>query len=275
MNSIQDIKPFLRWAGGKTRVANFLEEHLPPNFTNGNRYYEPFLGAGSLFFRLNPINATLSDNNKNLIECYKAVQEHPKLIAKYLKQHLSNNCKDYYYKMRDKYNDSSPSIVKAALFIYLNKTCFNGIWRVNKKGQFNVPYGYKEHPSLPTRDGLVNLSNALSKADVVHRDYKDIIKYAEKGDFVYFDPPYPPLNGTSYFTNYTMEGFDKNDHAELASLANILDKNGCNLMISNADIPFIRSLYEGKFILHELDVIRFIRADGKRYKVQELVITNY
>ena len=275
MNSIQEIKPFLRWAGGKTRVANFLEEHLPLNCTNGNRYYEPFLGAGSLFFRLNPINATLSDNNKNLIECYKAVQEHPKLIAIYLKQHLSNNCKDYYYKMRDKYNKSCPSIAKAALFIYLNKTCFNGIWRVNKNGQFNVPYGYKERPALPTRDDLTNLSKILSKAEVIHRDYKDIIKYAEKGDFIYFDPPYPPLNGTSYFTHYTKEGFDKNDHAELASIANILDKKGCNLMISNADIPFIRSLYENKFILHELDVIRLIRADGKRYKVQELVITNY
>lgn len=274
-SNLQKAKPFLRWAGGKNRIANFLEDHLSQSFTNGKRYYEPFLGAGSLFFRLNPSKATLSDNNKDLIECYKAVKKRPLLIANYLKQHLSNNCKDYYYNMRYKYNNSCPSISKAALFIYLNKTCFNGIWRVNKKGQFNVPYGYKERPALPTRDELINLSKTLSRAEVIHRDYKDIIKYAEKGDFIYFDPPYPPLNGTSYFTHYTKEGFDKNDHAELASIANILDKKGCNLMISNADIPFIRSLYEDKFILHELDVIRFIRADGKRYKVQELVITNY
>jgi DNA adenine methylase len=270
-----DAKPFLRWAGGKSRIANFLEEHLPQSFTNGNRYYEPFLGAGSLFFRMNPSKATLSDNNNDLIECYKAVKNRPMLIAGYLKQHLSNNCKDYYYKMRNKYNNSNPSIAKAALFIYLNKTCFNGIWRVNKKGYFNVPYGYKERPSLPTKDDLLNLSNALSKAELIHRDYKDIVNYAKKGDFIYFDPPYPPLNGTSYFTHYTKEGFNKKDHAELASVADMLNKKGCYIMISNADIPLVRSLYEDRFNLHELEVIRLIRADGKRYKVQELVITNY
>lgn len=208
-SSRQKTKPFLRWAGGKIRTANFLEEHLPQSFTNGNRYYEPFLGAGSLFFRMNTSKATLSDNNKDLIECYKAIKKRPDLIARYLKQHLSNNCKDYYYKMREKYNVSNPSITKAALFIYLNKTSFNGIWRVNKEGFYNVPYGYKEPPSLPTKDDLLNLSNILSKAKIIHKNYKEAVKDAKEGDFIYFDPPYPPLNGTSYFTHYTKEGFDK------------------------------------------------------------------
>ncbi len=273
--SRQKAKPFLRWAGGKNRIANFLEEHLPQSFTNGNRYYEPFLGAGSLFFRLNPIKATLSDNNKDLIECYKAVKKRPELIARYLKQHLLNNCEDHYYKMRNKYNCSNPSIARAALFIYLNKTCFNGIWRVNKKGSFNVPYGYIESPALPSKEDLLKLSNALSKTKIIHKDYKYIVKYAEKGDFVYFDPPYPPLNGTSYFTHYTKEGFDKRNHSELASVAKILNKKGCYIMVSNADIPYIRSLYKDIFNLYELEVTRLIRSDGKRYKVQELVITNY
>jgi len=270
----QDTKPFLRWAGGKNRIVNFLEKRMPPNFSNGNEYYEPFLGAGSLFFRLKPLNATLSDNNKDLIECYKAVQKNPELIVKHLQQYLLNNCKNYYYKMRDKYNNSNPSIAKAALFIYLNKTCFNGIWRVNKKGEFNVPYGYRE-PLLSSKDNLLNPSTALSKARIIHEDYKKVVEYARKGDFIYFDPPYPPLNGTSYFTHYTKEGFNREDHSELASVAKMLNKEGCHIMISNADIQFIRSLYKKVFNLYGLEVTRWISANGKRHKVQELIITNY
>lgn len=271
----KDTKPFLRWAGGKNRIVNFLEEYMPPNFSNGNRYYEPFLGAGSLFFRLIPLKATLSDNNKDLIECYKAVKEHPEAITAYLQRHLSNTSKDYYYMMREKYNNSNPSIAKAALFIYLNKTCFNGIWRVNKKGKFNVPYGHREPPALPSKDSLLNLSNALSKAKIIHKDYKKVVEYTRKGDFIYFDPPYPPLNGTSYFTHYTKEGFDREDHAELASVARMLNEKGCYIMISNADIQFIRSLYKDMFNLYDLEVTRWISANGKRHKVQELIITNY
>lgn len=271
----ENAKPFLRWAGGKRRLVPFLVKHIPPDFSNNNRYYEPFLGAGSLFFRLKPFNATLSDNNKDLIECYKAVQKRPYLVAKYLRQHLLNNCEDYYYKMRKRYNNSELSIAKAALFIYLNKTCFNGIWRVNKKGEFNVPYGHRENPTLPSKDNLLNLSRALSKAKIVHNDYKQVVKYVGEGDFVYFDPPYPPLNGTSFFTHYTKEGFNKKNHVELASVVNMLNKIGCYIMVSNADTPYIRSLYEDTFNIHELEVIRWIRTDGKRYKVREINITNY
>lgn len=271
----QTTKPFLRWAGGKNRIVPYLMKHITPDFSKDNRYYEPFLGAGSLFFRLKPLKATLSDNNKDLIECFKGVKERPELITRYLKFHLSNNCKDYYYRMRNKYNRSQPSIAKAALFIYLNKTCFNGIWRVNKKGIFNVPYGYREPPSLPTKEELLNLSEVMSKTKIIHKDYKQAVKSAREGDFVYFDPPYPPLNGTSYFTHYTKEGFDKKDHAELASVANKLNKKGCYVMISNANTPYIKSLYQDMFYIHELEVIRLIRADGKRYKVGEFVITNY
>lgn len=271
----KDISPFLRWAGGKTRSIRFLEKHLPPHFSNGNRYYEPFLGAGSLFFHLGPSKATLSDNNKDLIDCYKAVKKRPELVLSYLQHHLSNTCEEYYYNMRKKYNNSKASIAKAALFIYLNKTCFNGIWRVNKKGEFNVPYGYREPPSLLSRNNLLDISKALSKATISHKDYKQILRHAKERDFVYFDPPYPPLNGTSYFTHYTKEGFDKKDHAELASVANMLNERGCYVMISNADIPYIRFLYESIFNIYEIEITRLIRADGKRYKVREIAITNY
>lgn len=252
----QNSKPFLRWAGGKTRSIPFLEDYLPLNFSTINNYYEPFLGAGSLFFHLKPRKAILSDNNEDLIGCYRAVKKNPDLISRYLNQHLEKSCEEYYYKMRRKYNNSKPSISKAALFIYLNKTCFNGIWRVNKKEEFNVPYGFKEPPYLPPKEDLRKASLSLSNAKLLHKDYREAVKDAKKGDFVYFDPPYPPLNGTSYFTHYTKERFTKEDHVKLALLAKKLTKRDCYVLISNADIPFIRSLYDGVFNICELEVTR-------------------
>jgi len=273
--SNESVKPFLRWAGGKTRSTPFLIDLFPSNFPSTDLYYEPFLGAGSLFFYTEPQKAVLSDNNKDLIGCYMAVQENPDLISECLNQHLAKTCEEYYYRMRYEYNHTKPSISKAALFIYLNKTCFNGLWRVNKKGEFNVPYGFKEPPCLPSKEDLRKTSLALSNANLLHKDYREAVKDAKKGDFVYFDPPYPPLNGTSYFTHYTKERFTKEDHEKLALLAEELTKRECRVLISNADIPFIRSLYEGGFNIYGLEVTRWIRADGKRYKVRELAITNY
>jgi DNA adenine methylase len=271
----QKASPFIRWVGGKSKLIKHLKNYVPSDFCGGNYYYEPFLGAGSLFFHLTPQKAYLSDSNKDLIECYNTIKSDPKIISEYLNQHLENNCKEYYYKMRDEYNSSKPSITKAALFIYLNKSCFNGIWRVNKKGHFNVPYGYKEPPSLPSNEDLLKISKVLSNAKLVHKDYKDAVINVNEGDFVYFDPPYPPLNGTSFFTHYTKERFNREDHAELARIAKELTKKGCLVMISNADIPYIKSLYKDSFNVYDLEVTRWIRTDGKRYKVGELIITNY
>lgn len=268
-------KPFLRWAGGKTRSIPFLEKHLPENYSSIEKYYEPFLGAGSLFFHLIPPKAVLSDNNKDLIECYKAIQKNPHLISKLLEQHLSKNCKEYYYMMRLKYNTSKSSNYRAGLFIYLNKSCFNGIWRVNKKGDFNVPYGYKEPPSLPSKKALQNVSMALSNVKLIHSDYKKAVNNAKKGDFIYFDPPYLPLNSTSNFTHYTKDRFSKQDHIELALLAKKLTLKGCYVLISNSDDSYIRDLYKNDFTISEFEVTRCIRADGKRYKVKEIAITNY
>ena len=268
-------KPFLRWAGGKTRSIPFLEKHLPTNLSSMHKYYEPFIGAGSLFFHIKPSNAILSDTNKDLIECYETVQKRPDAISTYLEQHLSNTCEGYYYKMREKYNTSKHSIARAALFIYLNKTCFNGIWRVNKKGEFNVPYGFKEPPALPSKEELRNVSISLSNVELIHSDYKEAVKNAKRDDFIYFDPPYLPINGTSCFTRYTRDRFTKDDHDELALLAKKLTSKGCYVLISNADGPYIRSLYEDDFNIFELEVTRWIRSDGKRYKVKEVAITNY
>lgn len=217
----------------------------------------------------------MSDVNEGLIECYKAVQRNPILVSRYLKQHLHKTGEEYYYNMRDKYNRAKHSISKAALFIYLNKTCFNGIWRVNKKGEFNVPYGKQEHPSLPTKKALIRISEALSHAEIVHCNYKDIIHWVQKGDFVYLDPPYPPLNSTSNFTHYTAEDFTKEDHKELALFSRKLTEKGCHVLISNSDTEYIRSLFQDDFYIFELEVTRLISADGHRYKVKEIAITNY
>lgn len=268
-------KPFLRWAGGKTHSVPFLLQHLPSDFTEPHTYFEPFLGAGSLFFSLRPQKVVLSDNNKDLIESYKAIQKNPILISKYLSEYRRITSEHYYYQMRSKYNSSKPSICRAALFIYLNKTCFNGIWRVNKKGEFNVPYGKQDHPSLPTKKEFIRISEALSQAEIVHCNYKDIINHMQKGDFTYLDPPYPPLNSTSNFTQYTAEGFTKEDHKELALFSRELTRRGCYVLISNSDTEYIRSLFKDDFHIFELEVTRLIRADGHRYKVRELAITNY
>lgn len=269
------LKPFLRWAGGKNRSVPFLIDHLPSDFSTINRYFEPFLGAGSLFFSLTPRKAKLSDINKDLIECYQAVKQRPDLVSRYLDQHLAKTCEAYYYQMRYKYNYSKPSIYRAALFIYLNKTCFNGIWRVNKKGKSNVPYGRQDHPALPSKKELVRVSQALASAELEQKNYKDIIEEVRHGDFVYLDPPYPPLSNTSNFTHYTKEGFNKEDHKKLANFARELTQKGCHVLVSNSDTEYIRSLYENDFNIFELEVTRLIRADGKRYKVKEIAITNY
>ena len=269
------VKPFLRWAGGKTKSVPFLKAHLPSNFSRVNRYFEPFLGAGSLFFSLRPQKAILSDNNKDLIESYRAIRKNLTLIYKYLSEHRGKTSEHYYYEMRNKYNNSKPSIYRAALFIYLNKTCFNGIWRVNKRGEFNVPYGKQEHPSIPSKEELIRISEALASVAIIHRNYKDIIGEVQKADFVYLDPPYPPLSNTSNFTQYTSDGFTKKDHEELALFAKELTQKGCYVLISNSDTGYIRSLYQGNFNIFELEVTRLIRADGHRYKVREIAITNY
>jgi DNA adenine methylase len=161
------------------------------------------------------------------------------------------------------------------MFIYLNKTSFNGIWRVNQSGKFNVPFGNKLNIQIPSLKYIQSISKRLWKMKIKTQSYKEILNEVNKNDFIYLDPPYPPLNGTSYFTHYTREKFNLEDQKEVADFASKLNKNGCFLLISNADTPYIRNLYKDEFCIEPLDVIRWIRSDGKRYKVRELIISNY
>jgi DNA adenine methylase len=265
--------PLLRWAGGKQNLLKDLTSLLPPNAAS-RKYFEPFAGAAALFFRLAPKEAVVSDANAHLISCYQFVREQPEEVDRFLRQHAKITSKTHYYRVRETYNRSRPSARQAARFIYLNKTCFNGIFRVNNKGKFNVPYGWKEPPALPSLAELKAASKALKKAVLKAAPFEQVLADAKEGDFVYLDPPYPPLNGTAFFTHYTAERFGTSDQEKLAALFRELDARKCLVMQSNADKKQIRQLYAG-FKIKRISVTRWVTCKAKRHRVRELVITNY
>jgi DNA adenine methylase len=191
-----------------------------------------------------------------------------------LRSHASEDGEAYYYRVREEYNNSRFSPAQAARFIYLNKTCFNGIFRVNVRGKFNVPYGWKESPAIPSDNDLISVAAILRNASLKASSYEKALERASKGDFIYLDPPYPPLNGTAYFTHYTSDRFSEENQKTLAKRVHELDRSGCLLMISNADTPLIRRLYQ-KYELVSLPVIRYLTCKSIRHKVRELIITNY
>lgn len=265
--------PFLRWIGGKQKLVKQLADRLPPDFDN-HEYHEPFLGAASLFFNRVPQAAHLSDLNSHLIDCYCQVRDKPGLVARHLQRHARENSEEYYYEQRRAYNRGKASPAQAARFIYLNKTCFNGIFRVNRQGAFNVPWGAKSAPALPDEDALQRASQALQRANLEVLDYHDAIGRVQPGGFAYVDPPYPaPINGDS-FALYTADRFSLSDHCRLADSIADLDRRGGLFMMSNADVPVVRELYDG-FRIDVLPAIRYVTCKNKKRAVQELVITNY
>lgn len=267
------MKPLLRWAGGKQRLVSTLIQYVPDRF---NRYFEPFFGAGSLYATLVPETAFLTDLNQQLIGLYRGLQDNAWIIAKHLRKHAINNSASYYYQVRKDYNRIGrlSSTTQAARFLYLNRTCFNGIFRVNKQGEFNVPYGHLQNPIFPHDEELMEWGARLARVQVAVKDFEVATKTATEGDFVYLDPPYPPLNGTSFFHHYTSERFSMADHERVASCMKSLDRRGAMVMVTNADLPHIRKLYEG-FNIYDLEVTRNISCKKKKTKVSELVITNY
>lgn len=268
------MKPFLRWAGGKSRIVPLLTKFVPQE--KYGQYWEPFLGAAALFFSLSPEKACLSDSNYDLIMCYEYIKSQPNLVRERLVKLISHTSEKFYYDIRDLYNRSRPSAAQAARFVFLNKTSFNGIFRVNSKGYFNVPYGRRKNVRIPSADEFRAISDLLKKVTISAAPYDVILadNRIRAGDFVYLDPPYPPLNDTSYFRHYTPNGFSWEDQEKVALLAGQLKSRGCFVMISNADIPRIRKLYED-WELFTLPVTRWIAANGSRHKVNELVITSY
>lgn len=269
------VKPLLNWVGGKRLLVARLKQLLPADIL-GRTYREPFLGAASLFFALRPAKAVLSDLNEHLITCYESVRDAPSAVAAYLRDHARNNTEDYYYRIRDEYNQRNFSAAQASRFIYLNKTCFNGVFRVNRKGEFNVPFGDKSNPIFPDRRWLEEAGDALRRSELLTVPFEDALSTVQKGDFVYLDPPYPPINGTSYFTHYTADRFGEDSQRRLASLVKEIDRKGALFMMTNADTDLIRALYnEKRFKFAELSVTRYVTCKAKRYRIGELVITNY
>lgn len=271
--STHPIRPLLNWVGGKRLLVSRLQKLLPDD-VRSRIYHEPFLGAASLFFALRPHRAMLSDLNEHLITCYESVRDAPIAVAKYVRAHARKNSASYYYRVREEYNRRSFSAAQAGRFIYLNKTCFNGVFRVNRKGELNVPYGDKKNPIFPDTPWLQEAGTALARARLRTSRFDNALSITARGDFVYLDPPYPPINGTSYFTHYTPDRFDEASQRRLAALVSELDAQGSLFMMTNADTPLIRALYK-RFMLTELSVTRYVTCKAKRYRIGELIVTNY
>jgi DNA adenine methylase len=267
------VQPFLRWAGGKRQIVDELLLRLPSDI-NKRLYREPFLGAGALFFALRPAKAILSDANEDLIRCYEFVRKDWSGVARYLRYHATRTSKTHYYEVRKRYNESGFSAAQAARFVYLNKTCFNGIFRVNRNGQFNVPYGWKEPPAIPGARELQLIAAALENATIRAASFERMLSPVSPNDFLFLDPPYPPLNKTAYFNHYVIGRFNKIDQERLATWVRKVHNKGCPFIMTNANTDEIRFLYRG-FRISRLPVTRFVTCKAKRELVRELVITNY
>lgn len=264
--------PVIKWVGGKTKLLPELTARLPERF---GRYFEPFCGGAALFFRVAPQRAVLADMNQDLIGLYRTIASDVAAVIKKLQQHREHHDEAYYYDVRARWNqrDGSWSAAdRAATFIYLNKTCFNGLWRVNRAGDFNVPIGRYTDPPICVPEALRAAHALLSRASLRHCDYRTSTEDASRGDFVYFDPPYDPVTTTANFTSYTADAFGPDQQAELADTARKLVARGCKVMLSNSDTPYIRSLYKG-FKIDRVKCPRAINSNAaRRGDVDEVIV---
>lgn len=264
----------MKWAGGKGQLLPELMKRLPSTF---NRYFEPFIGGGALFFSLEPENAYISDINPDLINVYQVVQSDVHMLIRSLKKHYY--CKDYFYDIRGADREKNYArwgrVRKASRFIFLNKTCFNGLYRVNSMGHFNVPFGNYKNPRILDEPNLLACSQALQEVKIAVSPFDKVESEAGPGDLIYFDPPYVPLNITSNFTNYSKEGFDLEMQVKLRDLCVALDEKGVKFMLSNSSAPFVFDLYQ-QFEMELVNASRSINSVGKRRgKVKEVLVTNY
>jgi len=280
MNRNTVPRPFVKWAGGKTQLLKDLEENSPPKF---GTYYEPFLGGGAFFFHLYKQkriqNAVLSDMNKDLISLYSVIQNSVDELIYELQSESFANKKEAFYKIRNDFNTAKlhddKSILQCARLIYLNKTCFNGLYRVNSRGEFNVPFGRYKSPLILDEENLRAVSEALSCAKISHCDFSESVKQATKGDFIYFDPPYHPLTKSADFTAYTKTGFPFEQQKKLAKIFCDLDGRGCFVLESNSATGIIYNLYN-EYRITEVYAIRAISSNGAtRGKIPEYLISNY
>ena len=272
-------KPFVKWAGGKRQIIDKLLKYAPEEF---DTYYEPFVGGGAFLFELSPKNAVINDYNKELMNVYECIKDSDKFdkMCKELNNHEANHSEEYYYQIRNLDRDKNKfnklaDYKRAARTIYLNKACFNGLYRVNSKNEFNVPFGKKskvntyEGQNLGIICGYLNYNNIK----LLSTDFEEAVKDAKKGDFIYFDPPYD--SDTSTFNSYTEDGFGKEEQKRLAVVYKKLTDKGCYVMLSNHNTKLVNELYK-EFNINVIEAKRNINSNGaKRGKVEEVIITNY
>lgn len=278
LKSQPTLQPFTKWTGGKRQLLSVIKSLMPDNY---NRYFEPFIGGGALFFDLAPKTAYINDFNSELINCYQQIKDNPKELIDLLTRHQSNNSKDYYLNLRsvdrdNRINEMSP-MERAARIMYMLRVDFNGLYRVNSKNQFNVPYGRYKNPKIVDETLILAISDYLNKNNIqiLNCDFECAVKDVKSGDFVYFDPPYIPLSETSAFTSYTHEGFSYEEQVRLRDVFRKLDKKGAYVMLSNSSSPLVEELYKG-FNIHKVDANRTNGAkSSSRGKISEIIVTNY
>ncbi|MCF7864922.1 MAG: DNA adenine methylase [Candidatus Pacebacteria bacterium] len=280
LNNTKKAKPFLKWVGGKGQLLAQFESLFPKEF---NSYFEPFIGGGAVFFSINPKKAHINDINKTLAQTYIHIKNDVEGLIKSLKKLEEDFLKkdeiarkEVYYALRERYNSlSHEDFDKSLYFLFFNKTAFNGVYRENSKGGFNVPIGSYKNPKIVDEENLRSVSKILSNAKITSGSFVDAVKNAKAGDFVYFDPPYHPLSETSSFTSYSKDSFSKDDQIKLRDLFIELDKKGVYVMLSNSSAPFIQEIYSG---YKQIPVYanRMINSKSdKRGKISEVVIVNY
>ena len=277
---LSEPKPFVKWAGGKRQLMSELEKNFPTKF---GTYLEPFLGGGAVMFDLlakrSNLKCNVSDLNSDLVLAYVTIRDRISRLIESLENHSKNYHKDstrYYYEVRDQ--EPKNQIEKVSRLLFLNKTCFNGLYRVNSKGKFNVPMGRYTNPNIVNKENLQIVSKALQteKIKISCRDFESVINDAKKGDFVYFDPPYQPVSDTANFTSYTHRDFTEDDLERLVDLANRLDSKGCNVLLSNSNSKTVKKLFSSEWNITEIKANRAINSNSqKRTGHKEIIIKNY
>lgn len=278
LNSKQALRPFTKWTGGKRQLLSVIKSLMPESY---NRYFEPFVGGGALFFELAPKDAIINDFNSELINCYQQIKDNPSELINLLSKHKESNSKEYYLNLRSADRDSRiekmNNVERAARIMYMLRVNFNGLYRVNSKNQFNVPYGRYKNPQIVDSDLIVSISQYLNEntIHILNGDFEEAVKDVGAGDFVYFDPPYIPLSETSSFTSYTHEGFSYEDQVRLRDTFKKLDEKGAYVMLSNSSSPLVGELYKD-FNIHKVSATRTNGAkSSSRGKIDEIIVTNY
>lgn len=274
-----EIKPILKWVGGKKQIFPEIKKKIPKRFNN---YFEPFLGGGFVLFSLQPKKAHVNDLNEQLINVYRVIKGQPKQLIDELRNYKNES--DFFYAIRSLDRDKAAFSKlqphkKAARILYLNKTCYNGLYRVNSRGELNAPFGRYKNPNICNEKLILGISKYLNSSDVKfsNGDFDGMIRYVKKNDFVYLDPPYDPISDSSSFTGYNAFGFDRRDQKRLKSFCDAIDRKGAKFMLSNSATDFVRKLYENpKYKIHEIDVKRMIAGkNASRTAIKELLICNY